>query len=92
MEEKIIREGAANWYHGFGSQGGKLILTNNTLYFEAHKLNVGKKETEIKLEDIEDVRTGFPNNLIVITNNGKEVFAVYKKKEWLSEINRVRKG
>ena len=36
MKEEILKSGAANWYHGFGSKGGKLILTNETLYFEGH--------------------------------------------------------
>ena len=33
MKEEILKSGAANWYHGFGSKGGKLILTNEILYF-----------------------------------------------------------
>ena len=52
MQEKIIKKGSANWFHGFGSKGGHLILTDKTLYFEGHKLNAGEKEYEVELSNI----------------------------------------
>lgn len=86
MKEEILKSGAANWYHGFGSKGGKLILTNETLYFEGHKVNAGKKEFEVELENITNVKKGFPNNLIIETINGSETFAVFGGKEWVNSI------
>lgn len=93
MKEKIIKKGAANWFHGIGSKGGKLILTNETLYFEGHKINAGKKEFEVELENITGVEAGgfLSNSLTISTNNGKEVFAVTGKKDWVSAINDARK-
>lgn len=90
MKEKILKTGSANWYSGFGSKGGKLVLTNETLYFEGHKVNAGKKEFEVELENIVDINTGFPNNLKITTNKGIEVFAVNGKKDWVREIESAK--
>lgn len=90
MKEKIIKTGAANWFNGIGSKGGKLVLTNETLYFEGHKLNAGKKEFEVELENIISVSTGFPNSLKIVTNNGVEKFAVNGKKDWAKEIENAK--
>ena len=84
MKEEILKKGAANWFHGIGSKGGHLILTNETLYFEGHKINAGKKEFEVELENIKSVEIGgfLSNNLTITTNSGKEIFAVNGKKDW----------
>ena len=87
MNEKIIKEGSANWFHGIGSKGGKLILTNKTLYFEGHNANVGKKEYEVELESITGISTGFPNSLKITSASGVETFAVNGKKEWANAIS-----
>lgn len=87
MKEKILKTGPANWCHGIGTQGGKLVLTNTTLYFEAHALNVGKKECEIDIEDIVEIRSGFLNNLVVETKSGTQTFVVNGKKDWINAIN-----
>lgn len=86
MKEKIIKEGPANWYHGFGSKGGKLVLTNNTLYFEGHLFNAGKKEYEVDVEDITGVSAGFLKNMVVSTTRGDETFVVNGKKDWIMAI------
>lgn len=93
MKEKILKKGAANWFHGFGSKGGHLILTTETLYFEGHKINTGKKEFEVELENILGVEVGgfLSNNLTITTNSGKEIFAVNGKKDWLNTINNAIK-
>ena len=91
MQEKILKSGSANWWHGIGSKGGKLILTSETLYFEAHRFNAGKKEFEVDLDDIKSVKKEFPNNLVVETSRGKEVFSVYGGKEWVNSIEEAIK-
>ena len=68
MKEKIIKKGPANWYHGFVSKGGKLVLTNKTLYFEGHMFNAGKKEFEVNVEDITGVEPGFLKTLLFQQN------------------------
>jgi len=93
MKEEILKKGAANWFHGIGSKGGSLILTNETLYFEGHKVNAGKKEFEVELENITGVEVGgfLSNKLTITTDNGKEVFAVNGKNAWLEAINNAIK-
>lgn len=93
MKEQILKKGAVNWFHGIGSKGGHLILTNETLYFEGHKINAGKKEFEVELENIINVEAGgfLSNNLIINTNSGKEIFAVMGKKDWVIAINNAIK-
>lgn len=86
MKEKIIKQGPANWYHGIGSKGGKLVLTDCTLYFEGHLFNAGKKEYEVDIEDITGVSAGFLKNMTVSTVNGDETFVVNGKKEWIQAI------
>lgn len=92
MKEKILKKGAANWWNGIGSKGGNLILTTETLYFEGHKLNAGKKEFEVELENIVKVEAGgfLSNSLIIITKNSKETFAVNGKKNWVKEIESAK--
>lgn len=89
MKEKILKKGAANWWHGVGSKGGQLILTTETLYFEGHNFNTGKKEFEVELEDIKSVEAGgfLSNTLVIVTKNGEEKFAVNGKKNWVLAIN-----
>lgn len=86
MKEKIIKTGAANWASGFGSKGGKLVLTDTTLYFEGHNFNAGKKEFEVALDDIVAVKKGFINTLIIVTASGNESFVVNGKGSWISAI------
>ena len=46
---------------------------------------------EIDLQDIKEIKTSLLNNLIIITSNGKETFAVNGKNDWKQEImNAVR--
>lgn len=87
MKEEIIKSGAANWFHGIGSKGGHLFLTNETLYFEGHKINAGKKEFEVELENIISVNKNFlSNNITVCTTKGNETFAVMGGKNWVTAI------
>lgn len=89
MKEKILKKGAANWWHGVGSKGGQLILTTETLYFERHNFNAGEKEFEIELDDIKSVKAGgfLSNNLVIVTKSGEEKFAVNGKNNWVLAIN-----
>lgn len=89
MKERIIKEGAANWYHGIGSKGGNLVLTDNSLYFEAHSFNIGEKEFEVSLNEITGVSKGFLTGLTISTYGGIERFAVNNSKSWIEEIQKA---
>lgn len=86
MREEIIKKGPANWYHGIGSKGGTLVLTDSTLYFEGHMFNAGKREFEVDIEDIIGVSAGFLKNMTVSTTEGNETFVVNGKNDWISAI------
>ena len=88
--EKPITLGAANYYTGATSAGGKLLLTNQSLSFSAHGINVGRKEVVINLADIASVRLGtnflISQNIIVSTETETHKFVVYHGKEWVEKI------
>lgn len=89
MKEKILKQGNANWYHGVGSKGGKLVLTDNSIYFEAHSFNVGKREFEVSLDEVTGVSKGFLTGLTISTVGGVEKFAVNGGKSWVEEIQKA---
>jgi hypothetical protein len=94
--EGTIYEGPANHFMGIESVGGKLYLTAETLIFISHSINIQVHQMSIPLRDIVDVRAVntlgvVPNGLHVDTIAGTtERFVVYKRKLWISEINRLR--
>jgi len=99
--EHIIKEGAANLQKNIETVGGKLYLTNQRLFFEAHKFNVQRGTTEIELSDIESTEkfwTKFlglipimPNSLSAYTKQGKEYrFVLFGRQKWAAEIDAQR--
>jgi hypothetical protein len=56
--------------HTPSAVGGRLIITNDRLWFESHALNFQRGVTEIPVEDIADVR---PRNNLGFIPNGMEV-------------------
>ena len=90
MGERPITLGAANYFTGVVSAGGKLLLTNKSLSFSAHAFNVGKQEIRIDLKQITDVqvtRNLFVSQLIVVIKDEKaHKFVVYHGKEWVERI------
>jgi DNA-directed RNA polymerase subunit RPC12/RpoP len=88
--EKPITLGAANYFTGIVSAGGKLLLTNKSISFSAHGINVGRQETKIELGEITDVRVVanllISQHIIVTTNKASHRFVVYHGKEWVEKI------
>lgn len=88
--EKPISLGAANYYTGAVAAGGKLLLTNHSLSFSAHGFNVGRTETNIKLNEITKVELVanflISQHILVSTPTGKHKFVVYHGKEWIEKI------
>jgi len=89
--ERPINLGLANYFTGFTSAGGKLLLTDKHLYFSAHALNVGRKECKIALKDITNVKIALnlliSQHLVIYTNSDSHRFVVYHGKDWLKNIN-----
>ncbi len=91
--ERPIAIGLANYFTGLVSAGGKLLLTNKSLYFSAHKINVGRKECKIALKDIVKVEIALnlliSQHLVVYTNSDSHRFVVYHGKDWLENIKKA---
>jgi len=89
--EKPLSLGAANYFTGLVSAGGKLLLTNKSLSFSAHAFNVGRQEMRIDLKQITSVKVSVnfhvSQQILVTTNNNKHRFVVYHGKEWVEKIN-----
>ena len=97
INETIIRNGGANLLHGMDNAGGKLILTNQRVIFEAHRFNISRGEQLIDLMDITKVEKAwtkflgfiplFPNAVLVTVSNGKRFrFALWGRKKWAKAI------
>ena len=88
--ERPITLGAANYYTGIFSAGGKLLLTNRSLCFSAHSFNVGRQETRIDLTRISDVYVGadllISQHLIVKADGKTHKFVVYHGNDWVQKI------
>lgn len=104
--EQIIFEGAANMQYqakGAGvlgavlghNKGGKLVLTDKSLIFKAHALNIGQKEYCIPLQDINFTQNTFhiltptPNMIKIELQNGESYKFVVRGKDkdrWKSLI------
>lgn len=94
--EKPITIGVANYFTGATSAGGKLLLTNRSLSFSAHALNVGREEAKIKLDSITDVKLGanflISQHIIISTSTGTHRFVVFHGKEWVERIKEAIKN
>lgn len=94
--DTILRKGMANYFKGFANVGGQLMLTERSLIFKPHVLNVRRKEFSIPLKDIVAVERR--NSLGVIKNGFGVIlrdgtshrFVVYGREEWIEAIVEVR--
>ncbi len=91
--ERLINIGAANYFTGIFSAGGKLLLTDQNLYFRAHAVNVGRKECKIALSEIVEVEIALnlliSQHLVIYTNSDSHRFVVFHGKQWLENIKKA---
>lgn len=94
--EEILGKFPANLFRGLEGVGGRIILTNQRLLFEAHGLNVQTQPLAIPLADIREVTTSntlgiVPNGMIVHCRSGEQYrFAVWGRKNIIAIIDRHR--
>ncbi|AMB98584.1 hypothetical protein AWM75_00620 [Aerococcus urinaehominis] len=75
------------------ASGGHLILTDHSLYFVPHHLNLDIKVYQIPLhtisqvELIEDMKIS--QHIMVTTTEDRYVFVVYKGQSWLEDIQKA---
>ena len=100
--EQIVRDVAASMRRGIETVGGRLLITNKRLLFQAHALNIQKLPAEIPYNNISEIRRfknlGIVNNgASIILNSGMEYkFILNKTGEIIKIINELldasRKG
>jgi len=96
-DEKLIFQTPANHFKGIESVGGKLFLTDKSLFFKSHRLNIQNHELTIDIINIVRVERfntiGFiKNGLLIETNlHAKEKFVVEKREECIANIDKIRK-
>lgn len=93
-DEFIIRKGAATYLVPSEGVGGKLFLTNQRLFFEPHSFNFQRRERSIRLEQIVAIEAKYSDFIsrklsIYLTNKSVEELIVYKRKTWVSEIQKA---
>ena len=96
-DEVLIRKGAATHLVPFEGVGGRLFLTNQRLFFEAHSLNIQRRDDSIRLENILAVEAKHSDFIsrklsIYLRNKSVEEFIVYKRKIWVAEIEKAIKS
>ena len=90
--ERVLHQGPANHVRGIESRGGWLVLTERSLAFRSHGLNVQNAPLRLALADIRAAfgrRTGglIPNGLRVDRKDGgEEIFVVGGRGEWLRAL------
>jgi hypothetical protein len=94
--DTILRKGAANYFKGFTNIGGQLMLTERSLIFKPHVLNVRRKELTIPLKEVVAIERRnslgvIPNGFGVVLRDGaSERFVVYGREEWVEHLIEVR--
>ena len=93
--ETVIKASDSNYYNADSRVEGKLILTNQRLYFktvsESHKsIDFEVLFTQIKEIIFFNTWKVIPNGLSVITKEGKELrFLVKNRDHWGTMINKM---
>jgi hypothetical protein len=93
--EMVIKAGDSNHLSNSSSIKGKLILTNQRIYFRSENNGHAHTNVEICPEEIKDVmfynnRLLFSNGLNIITKDGTEnKFLVKNRSDWSELIVRM---
>ncbi len=66
-EEELLGKFAVNLWRGLEGVGGRLLITNQRLMFEAHKLNLQRKPLAIPMSEITEA---FPSKSLGLFSNG----------------------
>lgn len=93
--ETLIKEYGANLFRGKEGVGGKIALTDKSIIFKSHKVNIQRGETVVFMEDI----TGFEvrnrifnllNNEITLSTTDKDYrFIIQEREEFVEELKRL---
>lgn len=93
--KKVLAKGCANHTMGRESVGGFLLLTEDSLIFQSHKINIQNHSTVIPINEIIDIKKVnslgiIPNGLNIVTNNSVEKYVVYNREGWVDMLNKCK--
>ena len=92
--EQVVKASDSKYLNG-STVSGKLILTNQRIYFKSSDLSHESYNLEIVPDEIQEVlpfKTGFfsNNGLNIVQRNGKELtFKVKDRDTWCQLVNRL---
>ena len=93
--EVVTKAGDVQFFTEINQVKGKLILTNQRIYFKTLEDEKKELNLEIQPEEIRELlyfktKVLFPNGLNVVTKDGKEIkFIVKNRDSWSQMINRM---
>ena len=93
--EVVTKAGDVQFFAIENQVKGKLILTNQRIYFKTLEDEQKEFNMEIQPEEIRELlyfktKVLFPNGLSVVTKEGKEIkFVVKNRDSWSQMINRM---
>ncbi|MEN8816210.1 MAG: GRAM domain-containing protein [Nonlabens sp.] len=93
--ETLIKEFGANLFRGKEGVGGKIALTDKSVLFKSHKINIQTGETVIKIEDIisYEVKNGLFNllkNDVTLKTTEKDYrFIIQGRDEFITELKKL---
>lgn len=93
--EMVIKAGDSHHLTGQDQVEGKMILTNQGIYFKSKKLEKSTFDIELVFDQVKEVLTFrnrflFANGLKLITSDGRELhFAISGRNSWCEAIARM---
>ena len=93
--ELVLKAGDSNYFAEDNNVDGKLILTNQRVYFKTKEENNNNYNLEILPSDIQEILFFntlkiFPNGLNIILKEGKQLkFKIGKRNSWGKALNRI---
>lgn len=93
--ETLIEEYGANLFRGKEGVGGKMALTDKSLIFKSHKVNIQTGETVINMEDITGYKVknrlfNLLNNDVTLKTTEKDYrFIIQGRDEFITELKKL---
>lgn len=93
--ETLIKEYGVNIFRGKEGVGGKIALTNQSILFKSHKVNIQTGETIIQIEDIRSFTIknrlfNLINNEVTLKTTEKDYrFIVQGRDEFIEELKKL---
>lgn len=93
--EVLIKEYGANLFRGKEGVGGKIALTDKSVLFKSHKINIQTGETIINIEDISGYEIKnrlfnlLKNDITLKTTEKDYRFIIQGRDEFITELKRL---